>query len=732
MSNSIAKQWQSYATKLAPRFRELFFNRTDVYGGYGVREGKVSPFTYPTHKDERKPGVITDARLTSHFYGSVMGAHASNLDNMGKWLCVDMDDHNKNADDRELAQYGITLRLSSLVDWLESRLIRYMTEYSGRGVHVWVLFDEPTPTQKLYELGQYLARWVALGHADAGGPHSSLQLDEAFPKANALGSGRQYGNWVRLPGPHWKDKTAYSAFWIDEPERKLLEGAEACEYLLTLKRNSPTVLDGLDLTVPEPEPVAPKYQNIELPDKPTTTTLDKAKRHVANYPPAISGSGGDMHTFKLFVDLCYGYALDDKTALAITQEWNQTCQPSWTDHELEHKAACAARVTDGHYPKGWRTVECSVLCDSTYDVSFANVPIEYPFPKDALPAVVGNFCETMSSSYKVPLGAYALAALAASAGAIGNRAMLTLNCTETIPATFWGALFGYPGSGKSPIIATCVKPYHKLHSSATSEYQINVDAYVNKSKTDKLPFPRCKSPLCNDLTIEAYAEQLQAFPAGLFCFHAEGGAFFNVSEYKNAGDNSGLFKLNPLFDGAMWTIHRKGKPGQPPRIDTIEQATASFLVGVQPDVFHELKNVKIMAQSGFAARFYFARTTTPDDPDDPIEPEPYQDFETAIQSLLNHDYYATTMLTLTADARKLYKAFGRDNIHGVVTPNHFLVKQKYKAAKMAIVIAILENKDSVDSDIMGRAIELAKWFYNETRIVIAARGAAQYYQPQMS
>jgi hypothetical protein len=63
--------------------------------------------------------------------------------------------------------------------------------------------------------------------------------------------------------------------------------------------------------------------------------------------PAISGNGGHNQTFKVACALVHGFHLDDADALAVLKEWNLTCQPPWSDKELEHKVASARK--DGNY-----------------------------------------------------------------------------------------------------------------------------------------------------------------------------------------------------------------------------------------------------------------------------------------------------------------------------------------------------------------------------------------------
>ena len=85
-------------------------------------------------------------------------------------------------------------------------------------------------------------------------------------------------------------------------------------------------------------------------DVPAGWRFERARRYLAVLPPAIAGSHGDLHTFRVCCRLVRGFALDDGEALALLQDWNTRCRPPWTDRELEQKIASARRY--GREPIG--------------------------------------------------------------------------------------------------------------------------------------------------------------------------------------------------------------------------------------------------------------------------------------------------------------------------------------------------------------------------------------------
>jgi len=92
---------------------------------------------------------------------------------------------------------------------------------------------------------------------------------------------------------------------------------------------------------------------------PASTRLERARRYLAVLPPAIAGSHGDVHTFRVCCRLVRGFALDDSEALSLLQEWNGRCQPPWTEPELAQKVSRARRY--GREPIGGLLVQRRTL-----------------------------------------------------------------------------------------------------------------------------------------------------------------------------------------------------------------------------------------------------------------------------------------------------------------------------------------------------------------------------------
>ncbi len=69
----------------------------------------------------------------------------------------------------------------------------------------------------------------------------------------------------------------------------------------------------------------------------TLSAYDRARAYVDSIPGAISGNEGHNQTFSVAMVLVHGFALSEGEALALLREYNQRCQPTWSEKEMVHK-----------------------------------------------------------------------------------------------------------------------------------------------------------------------------------------------------------------------------------------------------------------------------------------------------------------------------------------------------------------------------------------------------------
>lgn len=74
--------------------------------------------------------------------------------------------------------------------------------------------------------------------------------------------------------------------------------------------------------------------------------IERAKNYVAHIEPAISGRGGSNVTYRACSILVEGFGLSIEDSLAALHEWNASCVPPWSEHELRHKLEDASKKID--------------------------------------------------------------------------------------------------------------------------------------------------------------------------------------------------------------------------------------------------------------------------------------------------------------------------------------------------------------------------------------------------
>jgi hypothetical protein len=73
------------------------------------------------------------------------------------------------------------------------------------------------------------------------------------------------------------------------------------------------------------------------------TIQERARSYVLKMPVSIEGSGGSVDAFNVAAALVVGFLLSDEDAYPIMEQWNQSCQPPWSEKELMQKLASARR-----------------------------------------------------------------------------------------------------------------------------------------------------------------------------------------------------------------------------------------------------------------------------------------------------------------------------------------------------------------------------------------------------
>jgi hypothetical protein len=71
------------------------------------------------------------------------------------------------------------------------------------------------------------------------------------------------------------------------------------------------------------------------------SVISRARAYIATIPGAVSGQGGHDVTFHVACCLILGFGLSVDDAFPILMDWNQSCQPPWSERDLLHKLQSA-------------------------------------------------------------------------------------------------------------------------------------------------------------------------------------------------------------------------------------------------------------------------------------------------------------------------------------------------------------------------------------------------------
>lgn len=81
--------------------------------------------------------------------------------------------------------------------------------------------------------------------------------------------------------------------------------------------------------------------------------IDRARKYVAKMPPAISGQNGHGATYHVACVLVQGFGLTMTQAMPLLKEYNERCEPPWSDRELLHKLDGAEKAFNGDRGRGY-------------------------------------------------------------------------------------------------------------------------------------------------------------------------------------------------------------------------------------------------------------------------------------------------------------------------------------------------------------------------------------------
>ena len=689
------------------------------------------------------------------------------------WLFLDYDP--ERADGISSSQEELDAALvvaNGCRDWLQDRFnwpvpIEAM---SGNGIHHVYRIDLPNDEAAKLLVQRVLQAVAAVVHESQTGKTIQIKLDPVVFNAARI---------IKL----WGTIARKGADTADRPHRKsdILNVPDPIE-IVTVDQ-----LQQVANLVPTTTPTAEAASH-RLSATPTRADVaERARKYVAKPPAAIAGQSGHNAAFRIACILMKDFALPLEDALPIYREWNETCQPPWSEKEMLHKLEDAAKqpgpvgklLQDNRPARADRRAANRQAAEVETTKQEVKPPVvEYvPFPVHCLPEPVRTFVIETADSMLCDTCFVVLPLIAALAAAVGNGRRIQLKNHWTEPCVFWMVVIAESGTMKSPGLDAAFQFLRKLQKKAFADYEqatevyqrdmIKFDADVANYKKNSAnrqaeppeppPKPICVRLICENSTVEALAALLEEQPRGVVTVCDELSGWLNGFDSYKAGKGS---------DVAHWlSMHRAGsmthdrKTGK--RITFIPHAAVSVAGGIQPNTLAtalagrsrpqpnnpetQVPQPREHFDNGLAARLLLAMP--------PRRPKVWTDQDVSIEicekmESLFADLVSLEMgtdengkpcpvdLPFTRKARaewvKFYNEHALEQVQLKGDMAAAWSKLEGYAARFALLIHLirytandptLKQSDQVDEDSLAAAIEISRWFGDEASRIYSTIGA---------
>lgn len=183
---------------------------------------------------------------------------------------------------------------------------------SGNGWHLSYLVDRPNDAAIREEFRAILA--------GLDKRCSSPQAKVDIKTYNASRIWKLYGTTSRKGQA--TDERPHRISWVVDGQPGMVEqdsNTVSCGRLLKSWKQQEELLRSMESSRQEPE------------------AAGRARAYLKQIAPAVSGQNGHGHTYHTAMVMVEGFGLDRETAIQLMSEWNATCQPPWSEREIEHK-----------------------------------------------------------------------------------------------------------------------------------------------------------------------------------------------------------------------------------------------------------------------------------------------------------------------------------------------------------------------------------------------------------
>ncbi|MHC2067592.1 bifunctional DNA primase/polymerase [Bremerella sp. T1] len=173
----------------------------------------------------------------------------------------------------------------------------------------------------------------------------------------------------------------------------------------------------------------------------------RAKEYLAECEPAIEGEGGMNRTFKIACYLIEHFGcLSDETLLDCMEDWNNRCEPPWTEKELRRKLSDARKKTE--YKGESKDPQDNQNIEDDKEEHEAHLEPEFPsLGNEAYQGLFGEIVKTIEPETEADPAGVMLSLLTAFSNVVGNRPRFTIGSGQQ-HCNLFGCIVGNTASGK--------------------------------------------------------------------------------------------------------------------------------------------------------------------------------------------------------------------------------------------------------------------------------------------
>lgn len=340
-------------------------------------------------------------------------------------------------------------------------------------------------------------------------------------------------------------------------------------------------------------------------------TFERLRRYIAKMPAAISGQGGHAATFAVALKIV-GNRLTAAEELELMCEYNERCQPLWSERELEHKLASARThgqnvglpdrerlprydappPNDDDYREGGGTSNGATgnghssvrprdgqagRSDTRSASSTWPEPRELPaslppvpvFDDRLLPEALAPWIMDVAERTQCPAEYPAVGAVVAAGAVIGrSRAIRPKRRDDWIVTpNMWGAIVGPPSSMKSPALTEALRPLRRLaaeaselHHKAAAEWQFSSMVAEERIKGIKRRLASAKGDQLEDLRAQLETACAENEPPHERRYIVNDSTVEKLGELLNQNPR-GLLHFRDELTGWLATLDREGHEG---------------------------------------------------------------------------------------------------------------------------------------------------------------------------